>query len=77
MYLFKSFTSIIVMVFSIIIFLTDHIEDGNIWGIYLENGRLFIGDFWSAIAVITLFFGTYVKTKEIVKYVYKLSEEER
>lgn len=75
MYIFKGFISIVVMLSTAIILLTSHISDGNVWGIYLENGHLLIGDFWSAVTVIVLFFGAYVRTKAIIKYIYKLSKE--
>lgn len=76
MYIFKGFISIVVMMSVVVIFLTSHIEDGNVWGIYMENGHLLIGDFWSAVAVVVLLFGVYTQAKAIIKYIHKLSKEQ-
>lgn len=76
MYIFKELISIVVMLFAATILLTSHVSDGNVWGIYLENGHLLIGDFWSAVAVIALFSGTLSKFKAVISYITKLTKEQ-
>ena len=75
-FIFKSFILIVVMLSATITLLTNHIADGNIWGIYIENGHLFIGDFWSAVAVIVLLFGAFIQFKAVILYITKLTKEQ-
>lgn len=35
-----------------LIVMLNHIDDGNVWGIYITGNKLLIGDFWSAVLVI-------------------------
>jgi hypothetical protein len=77
LYVFKKFIFIVILISSAIILLVSHVEDGNIWGIYIENGLLFIGDFWSTVFVVALFIEAYIQSKAIISYVLGLSEGEK
>lgn len=47
-----SVASTVFNVIMVSVLLTNHIADGNIWGIYVQDGHLLIGDFWAACLVI-------------------------
>lgn len=38
----------------IMLLLHSHVSDGNVWGIYIEDGSLLIGDFWASCLIIIL-----------------------
>jgi len=46
------------------ILLTSHVADGNVWGIYIEDGSLLIGDFWGSLFLIAIIFSIYEDHQE-------------
>ena len=49
----KSHIEALVFGMIFILMITNHTNDNNIWGIYIENGHLLIGDFWASILTLT------------------------
>ena len=55
--LLLSICSTIFSVLMTIALLSNHIDDGNVWGIYFQDGHLLIGDFWGACFVLLFTLG--------------------
>ncbi len=60
----KRFGIICLYSFFIICVLYGHIHDDNIWGIYIEDGHLLVGDFWAALAIVFCWCKAWMVCKE-------------
>lgn len=62
----------------IILIATNHVDDGNIFGIYVQDGHLLVGDFWSGLLLAYMVAIAYRCGKHAIQHlleIKKLTEE--
>jgi len=55
----------VVSVSIVIVLAVTYVDDGNIWGIYITDGHLVVGDFWAGMIITYLLWNSLQSVKDI------------